>query len=237
MMRQLTARKGINMENTAGKDRKSSMITCVKHESIGEEISNAISHGIGGMLAIAGTVLLIIKSAKYGTAMSVVCSCLYGASLIILYTISTLFHALTAPMGKKVFQILDHCSVFILIFGTYIPVSLVLIKGALGWTIFGIIAACTVVGIVFNSISLSRWYKISLVLYIVMGWLVVLAAKPVINAVDLCGIILLVGGGVAYTAGVVLYKRKRKYSHFIWHLFVMAGSIMHFFFVFNYCYK
>jgi hemolysin III len=225
------------MENTANKDGKSCIVTCVKHESIGEEISNAISHGIGGLLAIAGTALLIIKAAMYGTAMSIVCASLYGASMITLYTISTLYHALTAPRGKKVFQILDHCSVFLLILGTYIPISLVLIGGALGWTLFGIIAACAVVGIVFNSISLLKLYKISLVLYIVMGWLVVLAVRPVINSVDLMGIILLVGGGVAYTAGVVLYKRKREYSHFVWHLFVLAGSIMHFFFVFNYCYK
>lgn len=225
------------MENTANKNNKRSIVTCVKHESVGEEISNAISHGIGGLLAIAGTVLIIVKSAQYGTAMNVVCSSLYGASMIILYTISTLYHSLTAPTGKKVFQIFDHCSIFILILGTYIPVSLVIIRGALGWTLFGIIAACTVAGIVLNSISLSKWHKISLALYIIMGWLVVLAAKPLIDAVDMAGMMLLIGGGIAYTAGVVLYKSKKKYSHFIWHLFVLAGSIMHFFFVFNYCYK
>lgn len=225
------------MENTTNRNGKSSIVNCVRHQSIGEEISNAISHGVGGLLAIAGTLLLIIKSVQYGTAMNVVCSSLYGASMIILYTISTLYHALTVPMGKKVFQIFDHCSIFILILGTYIPVSLVLIGGALGWTLFGIIAACTAVGIVFNSISLSKWHKISLVLYILMGWLVVLVVKPVIDAVDLAGIILLIGGGTAYTAGVVFYKRKKKYSHFIWHLFVLTGSIMHYFFVFYYCYK
>lgn len=225
------------MENTLNRNNKSSIVTCVKHESIGEEISNAISHGIGGLLAIAGTVLIIVKSAQYGTAMNVVCSSLYGASMIILYTMSTLYHSLTAPMGKKVFQIFDHCSIFILILGTYIPVSLVIIGGALGWTLFGIITACTAVGIVLNSISLSKWHKISLVLYIIMGWLVVLAVKPLIYAVDLAGMMLLIGGGIAYTAGVVFYKSKKKYSHFIWHLFVLAGSIMHYFFVFNYCYK
>lgn len=225
------------MENTLNRNNKSSIVTCVKHESIGEEISNAISHGIGGLLAIAGTVLIIVKSAQYGTAMNVVCSSLYGASMIILYTMSTLYHSLTAPMGKKVFQIFDHCSIFILILGTYIPVSLVIIRGALGWTLFGIITACAAAGIVLNSISLSKWHKISLVLYIIMGWLVVLAVKPLIYAVDLAGMMLLIGGGIAYTAGVVFYKSKKKYSHFIWHLFVLAGSIMHYFFVFNYCYK
>ncbi len=231
------ARKEITMENTANGGRVKSTVTCVKYESLGEEIANAISHGIGGLLSIAGTVLLIIKAARYGTDMSVVCSSVYGGSMIMLYTISTLYHALTAPGGKKVFQILDHCSIFMLILGTYIPTSLVLIGGTLGWILFGVVSACAVVGIVFNSINLSRWHRISLVLYIIMGWLVVLAVKPIISAVNLSGMILLVGGGVAYTAGVILYKRKKSYSHFVWHLFVLAGSIMHFFFVFNYCYK
>ncbi len=208
----------------------------INNQSIGEEIANAISHGIGAGLGIAGLVVAIVNAVVHGGAREVVSVSLYGASLIILYLVSTLYHSITAYGGKKVVQILDHCTIFLLIFGTYIPVCLSLIRGAAGWVLFGIIAGCTVLGIVFNAIDMKRWKTVSLVLYIVMGWAVVFSGKAVISKVPLAGLIFLLGGGLAYTFGVIFYRmKKRKYSHFVWHLFVLAGSVLHYFFILFYC--
>ena len=205
-------------------------------QTIGEEIANAVSHGVGELLAIAGAVVAIVMAAIHGTAITVVSASLYGASKILLYLFSTLYHSLTNRSAKRVFRVFDHCSIFILIMGSYIPICLVLIGGALGWTLFGINAFCTVLGIVFNSINLERWSKPSVVLYVIMGWSVLIGAKSVISAVDAAGIALLVGGGVAYTAGIIFYKARRKYMHFVWHIFVLAGTVLHYFFMLFYCF-
>ncbi len=205
-------------------------------QSIGEEIANAVSHGIGELLAIAGAAVAIVTAAIHGTAITVVSASLYGASMILLYLFSTLYHSLTNRSAKRVFRVFDHCSIFILIMGSYIPICLVLIGGALGWTLFGINAFCTVLGIVFNSINLERWSKPSVVLYVIMGWSVLIGAKSVISAVDAAGIALLVGGGAAYTAGIIFYKARRKYMHFVWHIFVLAGTVLHYFFMLFYCF-
>lgn len=205
-------------------------------QKLGEEISNAISHGIGALLAITGTVLLIIRATTHGDSLAVTSVSLYGASMIILYTISCLYHALTAPHGKKVFQILDHCSIFLLILGSYIPISLVCIGGFVGWTLFGINTACAILGITLNSINMVRWQRFSLVLYAVMGWLVVFTIRPLLHAMPIPGLILLVLGGVAYTVGIYFYKQKQRlYMHFIWHLFVLTGSVLHYFLIYQYC--
>ncbi len=205
-------------------------------QTIGEEIANAVSHGVGELLAIAGAVVAIVTAAIHGTAITVVSASLYGASMILLYLFSTLYHSLTNRSAKRVFRVFDHCSIFILIMGSYIPICLVLIGGALGWTLFGINAFCTVLGIVFNSINLERWSKPSVVLYVIMGWSVLIGAKSVISAVDAAGIALLVGGGAAYTAGIIFYKARRKYMHFVWHIFVLAGTVLHYFFMLFYCF-
>lgn len=205
-------------------------------QTIGEEIANAVSHGVGELLAIAGAVVAIVTAAIHGTAITVVSASLYGASMILLYLFSTLYHSLTNRSAKRVFRVFDHCSIFILIMGSYIPICLVLIGGALGWTLFGINAFCTVLGIVFNSINLERWSKPSVVLYVIMGWSVLIGAKSVISAVDAAGIALLVGGGAAYTAGIIFYKARRKYMHFVWHIFVLAGTVLHYFFILFYCF-
>lgn len=205
-------------------------------QTIGEEIANAVSHGVGELLAIAGAVVAIVMAAIHGTAITVVSASLYGASMILLYLFSTLYHSLTNRSAKRVFRVFDHCSIFILIMGSYIPICLVLIGGALGWTLFGINAFCTVLGIVFNSINLERWSKPSVVLYVIMGWSVLIGAKSVISAVDAAGIALLVGGGVAYTAGIIFYKARKKYMHFVWHIFVLAGTVLHYFFMLFYCF-
>ncbi len=211
------------------------MSTKVKRkQTIGEEIANAISHGVGALLAIAGTVVAIVMAAIHSSAIGVVSAALYGASLILLYMFSTLYHSLTNANAKRVFRIFDHCSIFILILGSYIPICLTLIGGALGWVLFGVNAFCTVLGVVFNSINLDRWSKASLVLYLIMGWSIVFSIKPFLAVVDKSGLPLLVIGGICYTLGIIFYKAKPKYMHFIWHLFVLAGSVLQYFFILFY---
>ena len=207
-------------------------------QSVGEEIANAISHGVGSLLSIAGTVVLIVFAALNSDALAVVSASLYGATLIILYTNSTLYHSLTNATAKKVFRIFDHCSIFLLILGTYIPVSLALMRNWIGWVLFGINMGCTVLGILFNSINLEKFSRLSLALYVIMGWSVVLTIVPVVSAVlsrGVWGLILLVLGGLFYTFGILFYNSDKKYMHFIWHFFVLGGSVLHYFFVLFYC--
>lgn len=161
--------------------------------TLGEELINAISHGIGAGLGIAALVLCIIMSAIHHNGVAVVASCIYGSSLIILYTISCLYHSFKSGIkAKKVFQVLDHCSIFLLIFGSYTPVALVTLKGPIGWVIFSFILAATVLGIVLNSISIEKFKKLSMVCYLLMGWTIILAIKPMITSLNINGIILLV---------------------------------------------
>ncbi len=200
------------------------------NQCVGEEIANAVSHGIGTLLSIAGTVIAIVYACFHGDAMSIVAASLYGAGLILLYLSSTLYHSLTNIKAKKVFQIFDHCSIFVLILCSYIPISLSLVRGALGWSLFGVNVACAVIGIVLNAISVKKFQKISMVLYLLMGWSVVFVAYPVLSKLPLKGIVLLVAGGLSYTGGIVFFSMKRpRYMHAIWHLFVLAGSILHYF--------
>ncbi len=211
------------------------MSTKVKRkQTLGEEIANAVSHGVGALLAIAGTVIAVVSAAINTSSIGVVSAALYGASLILLYMFSTLYHSLTNASAKRVFRIFDHCSIFILILGSYIPICLTLIGGALGWVLFGVNAFCTVLGIVFNSINLDRWSKASLVLYLIMGWSIIFSIKPFLAVVDKSGLPLLVLGGICYTLGIIFYKAKPKYMHFIWHLFVLAGSVLQYFFILFY---
>lgn len=204
-------------------------------QSLGEEIANAVSHGIGTALSVAAMVVLIVQAVTNGLgAIGVVSAALYGAGLILLYTNSSLYHSLTNRKAKRVFRIFDHCSIFILILSTYIPIFLVILGGALGWTCFGICTFCTIFGIVLNSINLERWAKLSMILYIALGWLVVVVIKPVLNAMDFTEILLLVLGGLSYTLGIFFYKNRRKYMHFIWHIFVLGGSVLHYFSILHY---
>lgn len=205
-------------------------------QSISEEVFNAISHGLGALLAAGGTAVLLVYASLYSDAMGIVSSALYGASLIILYSISSLYHSMMNYKVKKVFQILDHCSIFILIWGTYIPVALSLVGGVTGWILFAFQGVCAVTGIVLNSIDLKKWHRFSLFLYIVMGWTVIATADTVLARIDKEGFILLLGGGLAYTFGIYFYvKNNHKYMHFVWHMFVLAGSILHYFFVLRNC--
>lgn len=206
-------------------------------QTLGEEISNSVSHGIGSLLSVAGMTILIVLGASHQSLSAVLCAVFYGASLIILYTASTLYHSLTNATAKHIFQIFDHCSIFILISGTYTPISVLMIGGKAGWLLLMVNAACALLGIVLNAIDLKRWKKVSMLLYVVMGWMCLFTVRPLIQAAPSHLLWLLVAGGVAYTVGIIFYKAKKiKYMHFIWHLFVLAGSILQYYFVLLSCY-
>lgn len=212
------------------------MLKEVKTQTIGEEIANSISHGVGAGLSVAALVLLIVRAVHTSGALGVVSATLYGGSLVLLYLLSCLYHALAQTKARKVFQILDHCSIFILIVGTYTPIALNFIGGALGWTIFGIQAGCMVLGIVFNAINMEKWKKASLVLYVIMGWIIVFSIKSIL-AFTTAALWFLVLGGISYTVGIIFYKKKElKFFHFIWHIFVLGGSVLHFFCIYFYVY-
>jgi len=204
--------------------------------SLSEELMSAISHGIGALLGVAGLVLCIVISAIHGSAISVVASCIYGVTIILLYTMSTLYHSLKVNNAKRVFRIIDHCSIYLLIAGSYTPYTLVTLKGAWGWTIFGVIWGAAILGIVLNSIDIKKYKKISMVLYILMGWMVLIAIKPLLNSLAKPGFILLLIGGILYTIGAIFYGigRKKKYMHSVFHIFVLAGSIFQFFSIYLY---
>lgn len=218
------------MTKTAGKDTVDTAPDITKRYTLGEEIFNSVSHGIGGGLAIAGTVVLIVFAAVYSNAWGVVSSAIYGSSLIILYTMSTLYHAITNRKAKGFFRIMDHNTIFFLIAGTYTPVTLVPLRGALGWTIFGVVWGAAILGIVLNSIDLERFRKPSVVCYILMGWAIVAAVKPMLANVNKLSLLFLLIGGGFYTVGVIFYAIKKvKYFHSIWHLFTIGGSVFHWF--------
>ncbi|MBE6826246.1 MAG: hemolysin III family protein [Ruminococcus sp.] len=199
--------------------------------TLGEEIFNSVTHGAGALLSIAGCTLLIIFAAINRGPMEVVTGSIFGASLIILYTMSTLYHAITNPTAKKVFQILDHNTIFLLIAGTYTPFTLCCIKPMwLGWTIFGCIWGAAAFGIVMSSISLERFRKISTFCYILMGWGIILAIKPLYQGIPTFSLVTLICGGVLYSLGVIFYVQKKiRYMHSIWHIFVVGGSVLHWF--------
>ncbi len=198
--------------------------------STAEELINSITHGLGALLGIGGTAVAIVWAALYGDAFSVVSASIYGAMLIILYTMSTLYHALTHKGAKYVFRIFDHCSIFLLIAGTYTPYTLVSLRGPLGWTIFGIIWGMTALGVVFNAISIEKFKIFSIISYVVMGWLIIIAIKPMMAVLEPPALMLLLSGGIAYTVGIVFFALKNiRFMHGIWHLFVLAGSILHYF--------
>lgn len=208
----------------SSKDKNSMMYT------VGEEIFNSVSHGVGVLLSIAALVLLIVFAVIYSDGYGLASAIVYGISLILLYTMSMVYHIVQNKTAKKVLRIFDHCSIFILIAGTYTPYLLGPLRSPLGWTIFGIIWGVTVIGILMNAISLERFRILSLVCYVLMGWGIVLSIKPLAENLALPGLILLVAGGLVYTVGVVFYVLKKyRYMHSVWHLFVLAGSVCHYF--------
>lgn len=201
----------------------------------GEEIFNMVSHIVGGALGITVTSLCVIFAALHHNVYGVVSGAIYGATMILLYTMSSIYHGLRPnTTGKKVFQVIDHCSIFLLIAGTYTPIALCSLREyntALGWTIFGIIWGAAVLGITLNAIDLKSYKKFSMICYLAMGWCVVLCAKQTYLAMGVGGVTFILLGGVAYTIGAVLYGvgKKHRYFHSIFHLFIVAGSLLQFF--------
>lgn len=202
--------------------------------TLGEELMSAISHGVGAALSIAALVLCIVFSTIHNNVYAVISSVIYGSTSIILYMMSTLYHSLKVNNAKRVFRILDHSSIFLLIAGTYTPYTLVTLPKTIGWTIFGIIWGCAIIGIVLNSIDLKKYKKISMVLYLVMGWMVIFSFNTLLNSMNIIGIYLMLMGGILYTLGAILYGigKKIKYMHSIFHIFVLLASVCFFFSIF-----
>lgn len=201
--------------------------------TLGEEIFNAVTHGTGALLSIAGCVVLIVFSVIYGSAIDIASAAIYGSSLIILYTMSTLYHAITHPKAKRVFRVLDYSTIFLLVAGTYTPLTLSCLGGTLGWTVFGIVWGAALLGIIFSSINLKKFKTVSTICYIIMGWGVVALIPQLRNSIPGLSLIFLILGGVFYTVGIFFFKMKNmKYMHSIWHMFVIAGSIWHYFAIF-----
>ena len=203
----------------------------------GEEIFNMVSHIVGAAFGVAALVLTVVFASLNQDPWTVVGSSIYGGSMILLYTVSSVYHGLHLNMGKRVMQVLDHCSIYLLIAGTYTPIVLGPIREsspAWGWSLFGVVWGCAVLGIVFNAIDMKRFEKISMVLYLGMGWCVVMAAKPAILAVGLEGMLWILLGGIVYSIGAILYGLgvKHRYMHSVFHIFVGAGSILQFFGIF-----
>jgi hemolysin III len=203
--------------------------------TIAEEVAHSLTHGAGLLLGVAALVLMVVFAAQRGTAIHVVACSLYGATLVLLYSASTFYHALPRGRAKRVFGILDHAAIFLLIAGTYTPFTLVTLRGGWGWSLFGVIWALAICGVVLESVSRGRARRLQLVLYLVMGWSVVAAARPLLRGLAPAGLVLLAAGGLAYTLGVIFFVwRSLRFHHAVWHVFVLAGSICHFFAVLLY---
>jgi len=201
----------------------------------GEEIASSMVHGLGVLLSIGGLVMLAIFASLRGNAWHVVSCTVFGATLILLYTTSTLYHTLPGRRAKRILRTLDHSAIFLLIAGTYTPFTLVNLRGAWGWSLFGVVWGLAVLGIIFKVTMLRRWTGASVVLYLAMGWSVVVAFKPMLAAVAPEGLVLLAAGGLAYTVGVIFYAwESLPFNHAVWHGFVLAGSVFHFFAVLYY---
>ena len=204
--------------------------------TLGEELINSISHGIGALLGVAALVLCIVKSCSPLDGYKLASSIVFGLSVTLRYTMSCLYHALKVNKAKRVFRVIDHCTIFLLIAGTYTPFTIVSLRNMSGWWIFGIIWGMAVLGVVLNAVSLKKFAKLSVACYLIMGWLIVFSFSSLQAALPAPAIGLLLGGGIAYTVGAVLYAlgSKKKYFHSIFHFFCLIGSALHFFAIYLY---
>lgn len=200
-----------------------------------EEIANSLTHGLGAVLSLVGLILLITLAIRAGDPLRVVSFSIYGGSLVLLYLASTLYHAFQQPRLKNVFKVIDHTSIYVLIAGSYTPFLLVGLRGSLGWTLLGIIWGLAVLGVSFKAFFIQRFQKLSVLTYVLMGWLCVVAGREMLANIPAGALIWLASGGVVYTLGVIFYLLKSvRYSHTIWHLFVLGGSLCHYFAVLFY---
>jgi hemolysin III len=204
-------------------------------QSLGEEIANSVIHGIGAVLAVAALPVLVVVAVHRGGAAQVVGNAIYGATLVLVYVSSTLYHALARNRAKKVFRVLDHSAIYLLIAGTYTPFTLGVLRGAWGWSLFGVVWALAVLGVSLTGALGVRLPRLSTAVYIAMGWLILVAIRPLVAHLPAAGLAWLLAGGVAYTGGVVFYALQRpRFQHAVWHLFVLAGSACHFVAVLRY---
>ena len=198
------------------------------NQTPGEEIANSIIHGVGAVLSVAGLLVMVAVAASSGRRLHVLACSIYGVSLVLLYVCSTIYHALTNGRAKRVFRILDHASIYLLIAGTYTPVTMVLLGGAWGWVLLGIVWTLAVLGIAFQCLCIDRLRALSTAVYVLMGWIAIVAIQPLLQVLPWQGFLWLLAGGLLYTSGVAFFVWSRKYSHAIWHLFVLGGSVCQF---------
>jgi hemolysin III len=199
------------------------------HYRLGDILANAITHGVGAALAIAGAVYLIAASMRGSTWLVVSCS-VFSGTLILVYICSTLYHSLVRTRARHVFHVLDHSAIYLLIAGTYTPFTLISLRGPVGWVLFGAVWTLAVAGVIFKSLAVGRFEVASALVYLFQGWLVVFAAHPLLHAIGWHGLLWLGAGGLAYTLGIIFFAFDRlPYFHAAWHLFVLAGSVAHYF--------
>jgi len=198
------------------------------NQTVGEEIANSVSHGVGAMLCTAGFVLLLVRAAGVGSARLIACCAIFGASSILLYLSSTLYHALSYTKAYRVMRSLDHSSIYLLIAGTYTPFTLIGLGGALGWTLFVIVWICALIGVVIKAFAVGKWGVVSTAMYLAMGWVCVFAVKSMYMLLAHPVFAFLFAGGICYSGGIPFYASKRRYMHFVWHLWVLAGTGCHF---------
>ena len=205
-------------------------------QSQGEEIANSISHGIGVIAAVVGTPFLLANAIRHGDTGFIVGTSIFAASMILLYLASALYHAWPIGKAKRCFRIIEHSAIFVLIAGTYTPLTLGILRGAMGWTLFGLIWGLAIAGVVLKAFYKTAHPILSTCLYLLMGWLLVIAVKPLFDRMPSTGLFLLIAGGLSYTAGVAFFATDSRvpYGHLVWHLFVMAGTTCHYFLVFWY---
>jgi len=203
--------------------------------TFGEELAHGLTHGIGALLSIAGLTILVAKATLWGHARDITAAAIFGSALVLMYTASTLFHSIPLPATKRVLRIIDHSLIYVLIAGTYTPFTLLTLHGVWGWSLFGFTWGLAAVGVAFKIFTTGRFEALSLVIYLLMGWCGVVAARPIIHAMDVPGLWLLLAGGLSYSFGVIFYAWQRlPYHHAIWHGFVLAGSVFHYFSVLFY---
>ncbi len=199
-------------------------------QTLGEEIANSVSHGLGLALAIAATPVLVIAAMRAGSAWNMVGVSVFASSMMLLYLASTFYHALPSNKAKQVFRVLDHGAIFLLIAGTYTPFTLGVMRGPWGWTLFGLVWALALFGLTTKAVIGAHHRWLSVPLYLAMGWLALIAAPQILTRIPLSGLIWLLAGGISYTAGVAFFAAPRlRYSHLMWHIFVIAGTVCHFF--------
>ena len=194
-----------------------------------EELANALTHGVGFLASLVGFPILVLAAMERGERLMVIGASVFGSSLIALYAASTLYHAIPHPTLKQRLRVLDHAAIYCLIAGTYTPFTLGVLRGTWGWTLFGVVWTLAALGVLFKVRFGPRWQRASTAMYIAMGWVIIVALKPLMQALPTAGLLLLAGGGLLYTGGCVFYLARKSWSHPVWHLFVMGGSACHYF--------